>query len=61
VLFRKDVDSFREVADEVRAIVGEHAGLEVDHVIPVSRIPKTTSGKVQRAHLARDYQQGEFS
>ncbi len=60
VLFRKDVDSFREVADEVRAAVGEHAGLEVDHVIPVGRIPKTTSGKVQRAHLARDYRQGEF-
>jgi acyl carrier protein len=60
VLFRKDVDSFHEIADEVRKIVGEHAGLEVDHVIPVSRIPKTTSGKVQRAHLARDYQQGEF-
>jgi len=61
VLFRKDVESFHEVADEVRTIVGEHAGLEVDHVIPVSRIPKTTSGKVQRAHLARDYQQGEFA
>lgn len=60
VLFRKDVDAFREVVDEVRAVVGEHAGLEVDHVVPVSRIPKTTSGKVQRAHLARDYLQGEF-
>ncbi|MGI9203323.1 MAG: non-ribosomal peptide synthetase [Woeseiaceae bacterium] len=60
VLFRKDVESFRDVADEVRTIVGEHVGLEIDHVIPVSRIPKTTSGKVQRANMARDYLQGEF-
>jgi acyl-CoA synthetase (AMP-forming)/AMP-acid ligase II/acyl carrier protein len=60
VLFRQDVNSFRAVADEVRAIVGEHAGLEVDHVIPVTRIPKTTSGKIQRAHLANAYSGGEF-
>ena len=33
----------------------------MDHVIPVSRIPKTTSGKVQRAHLLRDYEDGAFS
>jgi acyl carrier protein len=32
----------------------------VDHVIPVNRIPKTTSGKVQRAHLLRDYLDGLF-
>ena len=61
VLFRQDIESFRPLADQVRAIVGEHIGLEVDHVIPVTRIPKTTSGKVQRAHLARAYQDGEFT
>jgi len=60
VLFRQDIESFRPVADGVRAIVGEHTGLEVDHVIPVNRIPKTTSGKVQRAHLASAYLDGEF-
>ena len=30
-------------------------------MIPVARIPKTTSGKVQRAHLLRDYLEGEFA
>jgi acyl carrier protein len=60
ILFRQDVESFRETADAVRAIVGEHTGLEIDHVIPVSRIPKTTSGKVQRSHLATAYLDGEF-
>jgi acyl carrier protein len=60
VLYRQDIESFRELASRVRDIVGERLGLEVDHVIPVNRIPKTTSGKVQRAHLARDYLDGEF-
>ncbi len=61
VLYRQDLDGFRELAAKVRNIIGEHAGIEVDHVIPVPRIPKTTSGKVQRAHLLRDYLEGEFA
>ena len=61
ILFRQDIDSFRPITDAVRAIVGEHTGLMIDHVIPVKRIPKTTSGKVQRAHLANAYLDGEFS
>jgi acyl-CoA synthetase (AMP-forming)/AMP-acid ligase II/acyl carrier protein len=60
VLFRQDIESFREIANDVRGIVGEHAGLEVNHVIPVPRIPKTTSGKIQRSHLASAYINGGF-
>jgi acyl-CoA synthetase (AMP-forming)/AMP-acid ligase II/acyl carrier protein len=61
VLYRQDLESFAALADTVRSLIGEQVGLEVDHVIPVSRIPKTTSGKVQRAHLLKDYQDGEFA
>jgi acyl carrier protein len=61
ILFRQDVESFRELADQVRTTIGEHTGLEVDQVIPVTRIPKTTSGKVQRVHLTTAYLDGEFS
>lgn len=60
VLFRHDIESFRTVANAVREIVAAHAGLEIDHVIPVTRIPKTTSGKVQRAKLASAYLDGDF-
>ena len=60
ILFRKDINAFRPLADEVHKRLGERVGIEVDHVIPVPRIPKTTSGKVQRAHLLRDYLEGEF-
>jgi acyl-CoA synthetase (AMP-forming)/AMP-acid ligase II/acyl carrier protein len=60
LLYRQDIESFRSQATAVRDIVGEHAGLEVDHVIPVTRIPKTTSGKVQRVKLAAAYLDGDF-
>lgn len=60
ILFRQDIESFRPVAGAVRDVVAAHAGLEVDHVIPVTRIPKTTSGKVQRAKLGDAYLEGEY-
>ena len=60
VIFRHDIESFRPLARAVHDIIGTHAGLEVNHVIPVTRIPKTTSGKLQRNKLADAYLDGEF-
>ena len=60
ILYRQDLDAFLPMIDQVRDVIGEHTGLEVDKVIPVSRIPKTTSGKVQRAKLLQSYFDGEF-
>lgn len=61
ILYRQDIKSFRDLANEVKDHVAERTGLEFDHIIPVNRIPKTTSGKLQRAHLAAAYQKGEFA
>jgi acyl carrier protein len=61
LLYRQDLASFAPLVVEVRERIAAHTGLEVDAVIPVSRIPKTTSGKVQRAHLSTSYLDGEFS
>jgi acyl-CoA synthetase (AMP-forming)/AMP-acid ligase II/acyl carrier protein len=60
VLYRQDLDAFASIAEAVSGTIGEQTGLEVDHVIPVSRIPKTTSGKVQRVKLLNAYLDGEF-
>ncbi len=60
LLHRRDLDEFRPLAEAVRAELGSQAGLEIDHVLPVARIPKTTSGKVQRSLLAAAYADGEF-
>jgi len=60
VLYRRDMDAFKDLADDVRARIGEQTGLEVDHVLPIAKVPKTTSGKVQRAALLNSYLDGDF-
>ena len=61
VLHRGGLEDFVPVANEVTRRVNEHAGLEVAHVVPVKRIPKTTSGKIQRVALERAFLDGEFA
>jgi acyl-CoA synthetase (AMP-forming)/AMP-acid ligase II/acyl carrier protein len=61
VLHRGSLDEFVPLAAEVTRRVNEHAGLEVAEVVPVRRIPKTTSGKIQRVALESAYLAGEFA
>jgi len=58
VLHRMDMKEFLPIATQVARLVNEHTGLEVAHVVPVKRIPKTTSGKIQRHLLEDDYVNG---
>jgi acyl-CoA synthetase (AMP-forming)/AMP-acid ligase II/aryl carrier-like protein len=60
VLHRGSMQDFLAVATSVGRLVNEHTGLEVARVIPTKRIPKTTSGKVQRHLLEQAYIDGEF-
>ena len=55
VLHRMDMKEFLPIATQVARLVNEHTGLEVAHVVPVKRIPKTTSGKIQRHLMEEDY------
>jgi acyl-CoA synthetase (AMP-forming)/AMP-acid ligase II len=60
VLHRGELRDFMDTAKSVRKCINEHIGIVVAHVIPVTKIPKTTSGKIQRYLLAAEYQQGDF-
>ena len=60
VLHRTDLSEFLPTAMQVAQLLNEKAGLEVAAVVPVKRIPKTTSGKVQRHLLEQDYVEGTF-
>ncbi len=55
-----DVAAFATQARRVKRVVNERTGIPVAAVIPVRQFPKTTSGKVQRFALARDYETGRF-
>lgn len=58
VLHRGEIAGFLPIAQQVARRLAEHAGLEVAAVVPVKRIPKTTSGKVQRHLLEAEYLAG---
>jgi len=54
------MEDFLPVAAQVARVINEKTGLEVSLVVPVKRIPKTTSGKIQRHLLEQSYLDGEF-
>jgi acyl-CoA synthetase (AMP-forming)/AMP-acid ligase II/acyl carrier protein len=60
VLHRGAIEDFLPVAGEAARLINERAGLEVAAVVPVKRIPKTTSGKIQRHLLEEGYVDGEY-
>ena len=61
VQHRGSMPDFLPLAARATHLVNEHAGVEVARVVPVQRIPKTTSGKLQRTALAQAYENGEFA
>ena len=61
VLHRGDMGDFVPLARMLARTLSEQAGLQLDAIVPVRRIPKTTSGKVQRHLLEQDYLGGVFA
>jgi acyl-CoA synthetase (AMP-forming)/AMP-acid ligase II/acyl carrier protein len=60
VLHRADAQQLLDSAREITRLLASEAGVRVHAVVPVPRIPKTTSGKVQRYLLLSALQKGEF-
>nr|AID65222.1 putative aspartate racemase [Cystobacter fuscus] len=60
VVFKRPLEAFAPLARRLRRHVLQRLGLTLDAVLPVIRIPKTTSGKVQRFALAKRFEAGEF-
>jgi acyl-CoA synthetase (AMP-forming)/AMP-acid ligase II/aryl carrier-like protein len=59
-LYRGDPAEFPALATQITRLINEQSGLEVAQVVPVRRIPKTTSGKIQRHLLEQQLIDGEF-
>ncbi len=60
ILHKGTLQDFLPLRSRVIAMVSESLAIEVRHVIPVGRIPKTTSGKIQRSALAGEYLDGTY-
>lgn len=61
ILFKGEPATFMPIARNVRQLVMQQAGIYIDDVVPVRKIPKTTSGKVQYFLLKEQYAHGLFS
>ncbi len=61
VLHKGKLEDFQEIISLIKTRVNEQFGIEVHHVLPIKKVPKTTSGKVQRSALAEQYLSGEFN
>jgi len=60
VLHKGAEETFYPQIAPIKRAITEAAGIKITAVIPVTRIPKTTSGKVQRYLLGEDYLNGVF-
>ncbi len=60
ILFRKGLDAFLPLAEQLRDRVVQRIGIAVDHCLIVPQIPKTTSGKVRRFHIVERFIAGAF-
>lgn len=61
VIYKKAIESFISVADNLKSYLLRQIGLKINEVIPIRKMPKTTSGKVQRYKLVQGYENGEFN
>ncbi|MGC5773689.1 amino acid adenylation domain-containing protein [Paenibacillus pabuli] len=61
VVSKRKIEKFYPIALKLKRLLNERGGWEIADVVPTKRMPKTTSGKIQRYVLAQQYQNGEFT
>lgn len=59
-VFKGKNEDFVDILLNVKKLIGRQLGIEVRDVIPLRKLPKTTSGKIQRYKLAKEYTDGCF-
>ena len=60
ILHKGKLDEFKSISAKVKTRINEQYGIETHYVLPIRKVPKTTSGKVQRSALAGMYLDGQF-
>ncbi|WP_342355217.1 beta-ketoacyl synthase N-terminal-like domain-containing protein [Spirosoma utsteinense] len=60
VLFKKNISEFYPLTKKLKRHIASQTGIEVKYVVPIKKVPKTTSGKIKRLSLAGDLATGGF-
>lgn len=61
VLFKGNPGRFIPLVKKIKQLIVENTGLDVHQVIPIKKMPKTTSGKIKRFLLANQFLEGNFN
>jgi amino acid adenylation domain-containing protein/non-ribosomal peptide synthase protein (TIGR01720 family) len=61
IISEGELKEFYNLSENIKRYINKEMGLEVEKVIPIKALPKTSSGKVQRYKLGTMYQNNEFS
>lgn len=61
VLFKDAPEKFAGIVRLLQQVILAELGLVVHAIVPVNKIPKTTSGKIQHFRLVEQYQSGEYN
>lgn len=60
LLYQGPIQDFITHEDSIKKHIGERTGLWIKKVVAVDKIPRTTSGKIQRYILLEEYLQGKY-
>jgi acyl-CoA synthetase (AMP-forming)/AMP-acid ligase II/aryl carrier-like protein len=60
VYHKGSLDDFASLTGKIKEVILARAGLAVSHIVPVKKIPKTTSGKIQNYKLVQEFEEGKF-
>ncbi|MBT2572355.1 amino acid adenylation domain-containing protein [Bacillus sp. ISL-51] len=61
VVFKKSPEKFALLVKDIKKHLYQRGGWSIKEVLPIRKLPKTTSGKVKRYELAKQYETGTFS
>jgi tyrocidine synthetase III len=61
VLFKGATENFIPLIEQIKEAVLRGIGITVEKIIPIRKIPKTTSGKIQNFKLVDEYNEGKFN
>ncbi|WP_366295333.1 amino acid adenylation domain-containing protein [Paenibacillus sp. AN1007] len=61
VVYKKKVEHFLPLVRDIKKHLYIYGGWSVKEVLPIKKLPKTTSGKIQRYQLAKQYEAGKFA
>ncbi|MCP3774856.1 amino acid adenylation domain-containing protein [Paenibacillus sp. MZ04-78.2] len=61
VVFKKSAEHFAPLVKDIQKHLYRRGGWSIKEVLPIRKLPKTTSGKIQRYELANRYESGKFA